>query len=297
MPFRVANALWAHDGYPIRAEYASLLREKHDAEIRGVDFENDGEPTRRIINDWVGRKTNGLIPQLFARPLDPLTRLILTNAVYFEEKWVSPFKRELTERQPFHFESGGTADVQLMHKRLFARYVGVDGYSSVALEYESGARMWVVLPDEGRSVAEVEASLSADEIVDAWNTANPSQEVYLWLPKFRVRARCELRSTLAALGMPTAFTDDADFSGIHEPTDRPLVLSDLIHEAFTDVNEERTVAAAATATMAVGGRGGFDPTQPVEFRCDRPFLFFIRDAMPGAILFMGRLMDPTKDLA
>jgi len=295
MPFRMANALWAHDGYPIRAEYAALLRDKHDAEIRSVDFVEDREPTRRIINDWVSRKTNGLIAELLARPLDPMTRLVLTNAVYFEAKWASPFKRELTERQPFHLESGGTTDVQLMHKRLFARYVGVEGHGSVAIEYENGARMWIVLPDEGWSLAEVEASLSDDELTSAWSAAKQTQEVYLWLPKFRVRARCELAPTLAALGMPLAFTDRADYSGIHEPNPDPLVLSEVIHEAFTDVNEERTVAAAATALVGRGGKGGHDPTQPVEFRCDRPFLFFIRDAMPGSILFMGRLMDPTKD--
>jgi serpin B len=295
-PFRMANALWAHDGYPIRAAYAALLREKHDAEIRSVDFVNDREPTRRIINDWVSRKTNGLIADLFASPLPANARLVLTNAVYFEAKWLSPFKRELTERQPFHLESGATTEVQLMHKRLYARFVEGDGYQSAAIEYENGARMWIVLPDEGRSIAEVESSLSADDLTSAWSAAGYGQEVYLWLPKFRVRAQCELGPALSALGMPTAFTDDADFSGMHEPHPDPLQLLGVVHEAITDVNEERTIAAAATG-LAVGGRGGFDPSQPVEFRCDRPFLFFIRDAMPGAILFMGRLMDPTKDLA
>jgi len=295
LPFRMANALWAHDGYPIRADYATLLRDRHDAEIRSVDFIHDAEPTRRIINDWVSRKTSGLISDLLTDPLHPLTRLILTNAVYFQAKWLTPFDRDLTQRQPFHLESGSTADVALMHRRLYGRYAEGHGYRTAAVEYENRARMWIVLPDEGRSLAEVEAALSADDLMATWSAAERRQEVYLWLPKFRVRARCELAQTLAALGMPTAFTDTADFSGMHEPSPRPLVLSDVIHEAFTDVNEERTVAAAATATLMRAGAGAYDPSNPVEFRCDRPFLFFIRDAMPGAILFMGRLTDPTKD--
>ncbi|MGB7160144.1 MAG: serpin family protein [Tepidisphaeraceae bacterium] len=294
-PFRMANALWAHDGYPIRAEYASLLRERHGAEIRGVDFERDGEPTRRIINDWVSRKTNARIPMLLQHALDPSTRLILTNAVHFLARWRGAFDRALTKRQPFHLESGATTDVWMMHKQFYARYAEGDGFRSAAIEYENSARMWIVLPDEGRSLAEVEASLSADELTAAWSAADHGQEVYLWLPRFHVRARFELAPALAALGMQTVFGARADLSGMHEPHPDPLILSAVVHEAFTDVNEERTEAAAATAIVGRGGKGGSDPSQPVEFRCDRPFLFFIRDAMPGAILFMGRLNDPTKD--
>ena len=295
-PFRMANALWAHDGYPIRTEYATVLRERHDAEIRSVDFVQDGEPTRRIINDWVSRKTNGRIQNLIQEPLHPATRLILTNAVHFLAKWRVPFDRDLTKLKPFHCESGETAPVWLMHKRLHARYVEGDGFRSAAVEYEDSSRMWIVLPNEGRSLAEVEAALSADELMTAWDRADYGQEVLLWLPRFRVRSAFELAPALAALGMPLAFNGRGDFSGIHEPHPDPLLITNVIHEAYTDVNEERTEAAAATAIVGRGGAAR-ELTPPVELRCDRPFLFFIRDAMPGAILFMGRVMNPTEDLA
>ena len=117
--------------------------------------------------------------------------------------------------------------------------------------------------------------------------------MYLWLPRFRVRARASVRLALESLGMPTAFGEQANFSGMHEPHPEPLTLSDIVHEAYADVNEERTEAAAATATMLFGRGGKSDEPKPVELRCDRPFLFVIRDAMPGAILFAGRVMNPT----
>lgn len=136
--FQIANALWAHEDYPIRGDYDYLLGRKYDAEIRNVDFVNEREPTRRVINDWISRKTNGRIPMLLDSPLSPLTRLILTNAVYFRSAWATPFDRSRTKREPFFVAPGDATDVWMMHDTLFTPYVEGDGYRAAALEYEDG---------------------------------------------------------------------------------------------------------------------------------------------------------------
>ena len=293
-PFQMANAMWAHDGYPIRAEYAALLRQRYDAEIRSVDFVQDGEPTRRIINDWVSRKTNQRIPMLLIEPLHVRTGLILTNAVYFLGKWASPFDRALTKREPFYTRPHQPVDAWMMHKTTFGYGVEGDGYRAAAIAYEDGPLMWIVLPDEGRSLAEVEAALTFDDW-EARRQSAPRRPLILTLPRFKVRGRAKLAPILAELGMATAFTEAADFSGMHEPHPERLMVSAVIHEAFTDVNEERTEAAAATAVVMRAGGAKAAPPPPLELRCDRPFLFMILDAMPGAILVMGRVKNPTED--
>ena len=293
-PFRMANAAWVHEEYPIRPDYAARIRRDHGADVRTVDFVREREPTRRVINDWVERKTNRRIANLLQSPLPAATRLILTNAVYFLARWESPFDRDLTTREPFFVLPGRPTDVWMMHQTI--RTIGVEGngFRAAGIEYEGGAAMWIVLPDVDKSIADVEASLTSDALERAWRKGE-YRDVVLSLPRFHVRARCDLGATLAAMGMPTAFSAAADFSGMHDPHPEPLALSSVIHEAFTDVNEERTEAAAATAMVMLGGSGRYEPPPPIELRCDRPFMFVIRERMTGAILFMGRVMNPTED--
>ena len=289
---QVANAMWAHDGYPIRAEYVQVLQKRFDAEIRSVDFEHEAEPVRRIINDWVSRRTRGKINDLIDPPLNPMTRLILTNAVYFISEWESAFKPQSTRSEPFFIDQNRTVDAPLMRKQLTVRMIDQQTYHGAELEFIDGPSMWVLLPKKGVSLAEVEASLSWQTLAEQLNSAR-HREVMLYLPRFKVRGKFELRDVLKRLGVHDAFSDRADLSGIHEPNPLPLEISDIIHESFTDVNEERAEAGAATATVMRGGRGGY--VEPVELRLDRPFLFIIRDSSPGAILFLGRVMDPTRE--
>jgi serpin B len=293
-PFRMANAAWVHEEYPIRPNYAALIRRDHGADVRTVDFVREREPTRRVINDWVERKTSGGIANLLSRPLPAATRLILTNAVYFLARWERPFDRDLTKREPFFVLPGRPTDVWMMHQTIRTIGVESDGFRAAGIEYEGGTAMWIVLPDVDKSIAEVEASLTSDALDRAWRKGE-YRDVILSLPRFHVRARCDLGPTLAVMGMPTAFSAAADFSGMHDPHPEPLLLSSVIHEAFTDVNEERTETAAATAMVMMAGSAYREPPPPMELRCDRPFLFVIRDAVHGSILFMGRVIDPTKD--
>jgi serpin B len=283
---RSANAMWAHDGYPIRKEYAQLLTERFDAEIRSVDFEHEAEPVRGIINDWISRKTNGKINDLIDPPLDSQTRLILTNAVYFLSNWQKQFDRKLTRPEPFFVRPDRAIDAPLMRRQLYTRYIETDRYRAAEIQFVDDASMWVLLPREGRPPAE----LSRVDLTSQWDRAK-HREVMLYLPRFIVRGKFELTNVLSRMGITDAFGERADFSGMHEPAPMALRFSQVIHESFTDVNEERAEAGAATA---MGGRGGFsDP--PIELRLDRPFLFIIRDDDPGAILFMGRVVDPTRE--
>jgi len=267
-----------------------------------VDFRRAAEAARVTINRWVEDRTKQKIRELVPPDgLDPDTRLVLVNAVYFKGMWVLQFRKAATRSEPFHLEGGGRVQAPLMYQEEEARYLEAGGYQAVDLDYRGGeVSMLVLLPDREDGLRALEETLSAPMLRDCAARMGV-RTVKLFLPRFRVTwGTVDLCASLKGLGMPLAFERfRADFSGINghpPPHQESLFIFAVFHKAFVEVNEEGTEAAAATAVvmMEAGGPPPEPPPVPV-FRADHPFLFAIRDRRSGAILFLGRIADPTRE--
>lgn len=295
---QTANALWADKSSPLLPGYISTAKQYYGAQTTNLDFIGKPDASRITINQWVEKQTSDKIKDLLpAGTIDPLTRLVITNAIYFKGSWVKKFDKEKTTNADFTTGSGKIVRVPMMQKTdsgAIFPYAETDDLQLLSMPYEhpSGRAlsMIIVLP-KGNSLAPVEASLQADALAELQQSAK-SRRVMVYFPKFTMETKYEkMAKTLAAMGMPTAFTGDADFSGMDGTKD--LSISDVIHQAYVDVNEEGTEAAAATAVvMRLAGAPASPDPIPV-FRADHPFIFLIQDDETGSILFMGRVANPA----
>ena len=294
----IATALFVQDAYPILASYRDTVTDDFRAELFSLDFEAAAEAAGHI-NGWVSEQTQGKIPTLVSSEgLDPLTRLVLANAVYFKAAWSDPFDAFDTSDEPFVLssESAGAdrVGVRMMRQDLNLRYWADEalGVEAVSIPYEAMS-MVVLLPGTGR-LAALEDALDAaflDRVVAGFE----STLVDLKLPRFEVRCTSQLTEALRRLGIEAGFdTNRSDFSGV---TDHPegLSISDVMHDAWVKVDEKGTEAAAVTRMdfLSEGWSEG-EPPEAIPFHVDRPFVFLIRDDETGAVLFMGRIMDPTS---
>ncbi|MFJ9317310.1 serpin family protein [Pimelobacter simplex] len=297
-----ADQLFGQQGVAWEQEFVDLLAKEYGAPMRAVDFVGDTERARRLINDWVEAQTADRITDLVPEGvLDVSTRLVLVNAIYLKAPWEEPFEKTLTTRGAFRRADGSTVQADLMRRPdVGARLTSGKGWRAVTLPY-AGRRlaMTVVLPDDtddtdddgaGAGLAGVERRLAADGLAVFTPTEDGGETtaVDLTLPRWTFRTAAPLREVLAGLGMPTAFTDAADFTPMTEE-DLDLVVSEVLHQAFVAVDEEGTEAAAATAVVMT------ETSAPLTeaFVVDRPFLFVVHDVAHGAPLFVGRVTDPT----
>lgn len=286
----VANRLWPQQRYPLLEEYLELLRECYGVTIEALDFA-DAERARKTINAWVEDKTEGKITDLIGPGvLDALTRLVLTNAIYFKGNWASRFDQRETSQETFWISPADKSSVPMMTQ------VDRFGYSArqpdlqiLELPYAGNQlSMIVLLPKRVDGISELETALT-EENLSRWTSHLRQREVSVYLPRFRVRSQFGLNGVLRSLGIENAFSD-ADFSGMDGT--KALYLSAVIHQAFVDVNEEGTEAAAATAVvMAVRSM----PAPPPVFRADHPFVSVIRENSTGSILFLGRMSNPRSN--
>ena len=285
----IVNAIWGQKNYSFLPAFLDTLAMNYGAGLRLLDFKGSPEPSRITINDWVSDQTEDKIKDLIPQgAIDPLTRLVLTNAIYFNAAWQYPFPEAATSDGDFRLLDGNTISVPLMHITESFSYAQGDGYQAVDLPYDGGElSMLVLLPDTGQ-FATFEKELAAERFAAILGEME-SRQVALGLPKFEYTSEFNLNAVLASMGMPQAFSDMADFSGM--TGDRDLYISDVIHKAFVAVDEAGTEAAAATAVIM---RATAMPAEPVVLAVDRPFVFLIRDIKTGAILFVGRVLDPAK---
>jgi len=285
----VVNSLWGQQGFEFLAEYLDLLATNYGAGMRLVDFKTAAEEARLAINEWVAEQTNDRITDLIPEgAVDELTRLVLVNAVYLDATWASPFSHDATFDAPFTLLDGTEVSVATMHASLSALYGRGEGWQAIDLPYTGDElSMLIVVPDEGR-FAEIEA-LVAGGLLDEARASLEQSQVDLALPKFEMRNQLSLVDALRALGMTAAFDPDlADFTGIS--VEAQLYVTDVIHEAFIAVDEDGTEAAAATAV--INGATSM-PVDVIALDIDRPFLFFLQDRATGAVLFLGRVVNPT----
>jgi serpin B len=283
----IINAIWGQRDYTFLDEFLDLLATNYGAGLRVLDFIGAPEESRVIINDWVAEQTEERIENLIPKGLiNTMTRLVLTNAIYFNAAWEYPFEEDYTRDGVFHRLDGGGVTVPMMHQTEPFGYAEGDGYQAVELRYDGGElSMVILLPASGQFEAFEEALdfEQANAIINALGR----KEVVLTMPKFEFESEFGLGETLMALGMPVAFSGNADFSGM--TGNRDLYIADVVHKAFVSVDEAGTEAAAATAVV-------MEMTampETVEVTIDRPFIFLIRDIETGAILFVGRTLNPA----
>jgi serpin B len=283
----IVNAIWGQKDYEFLPAFLDVLAENYGAGLRIVDFITETEKSRLAINDWVSKQTEGCIKDLIPPgAIDALTRLVLTNAIYFNAAWKNPFDEDMTADGPFYLLDGGQVSVPMMKQTESFGYTEGEGYQAVELPYDGGELSMVVFLPEAGKLEAFEEGLQSQQ-VDAIISDLRHIEVTLTMPKFEFDSKFSLKDTLAEMGMPIAFSSAADFSGM--TGNRELSISDVMHKAFVAVDEAGTEAAAATAVI-VGLTAVPEPL--VEVTVDRPFIFLIRDIETGAILFVGRVLNP-----
>lgn len=274
--------------YPIIPEYLDMLAANYRAGMRLVDFHADD--VAKKINRWVSEETDGRIKNIVNTINGPL---VLANAIYFYGEWLRPFDEELTQSEPFYLLDGRTVNAPLMHQQEFFDYTEGERFQAIGLPYSnSDLAMVILLPGKGQ-FGEIESRFTNDWVQGILQGFQ-NEEVILVMPKFHFETPAiRLKETLSAMGMSSAFSPEADFSGITQQ-EPGLAIDEVLHKAFIEVNEKGTEAAAASVVLMT--ESAPDPTRPplIEMRIDRPFIFLIRDRSTGAILFVGRVIDPTQ---
>lgn len=283
----IVNAIWGQKDYQFLAAYLDTLAVNYGAGLRVLDFVGVPEESRVTINDWVSEQTEDRIEDLIPPGLiNPNTRLVLTNAIYFNAAWLYPFEEDLTGDGAFHLLDGSQVTVPMMRQTESLGYAEGDGYQAVELPYDGSELSMVILLPASGQFETFEAALDAAQVEGIIGSLE-NREVSLTMPKFEFDSSFSLREALSALGMPIAFSEGADFSGM--TGNRDLFIADVVHKAFVSVDEAGTEAAAASAVM-------MELTampETVEVTIDRPFIFLIRDIETGAILFVGRTLNPA----
>jgi serpin B len=291
---RMANALWAQQGYTFLDDFLKLTNSDYGAGFKQVDFKDATEAARLTINQWVEQQTDDKIKDLLQPGvLSSSTRLVLTNAIYFKGDWQTQFDKAQTRDEDFHLSAAQNVKAPMMHREGGFNYFDGGTFQILEIPYKSAElSMIVLLPNDVGGMFALEQSLTAPNTRQWLGQLRPVPKVIMTLPKFKMTQQFELQDTLGAMGMTLAFDAHADLSGM--TGNREFSISAAIHKAYIDVNEEGTEAAAATAVVMRLMMARMQQPAPPVFRADHPFIFLIRDNRSGGILFMGRVTDPTR---
>ena len=284
-----ANALWPRIDFQLLKEYQDTIEKYYGGKATPLDYAKDSEGSRQIINSWVEDKTEQKIKDLIpAGFLDPSTVLVLTNAIYFKGTWVLQFDPKETKEEDFRTSAGEAVRVPMMRlvdKDEKFNYAETEDLQILELPYDGEDLSMLVILPKGNKLEKIEKELSIEKLSE-WKDMLKEQKVDIYIPKFKFETKYFMANTLKKMGMPTAFGPGADFSGINGKGG--IWIDQVIHQAFVDVNEEGTEAAAATAVML----REMVRTTPV-FRADHPFMFLIQERKSGNILFMGKVANPA----
>lgn len=284
----IANALWGQKGYPFRSEFLDLSHESYAGDFREVDFARDPDAARQTINCWVAEKTEQKIKELLGtNQLSPDTRLVVANAIYIKAAWAMPFLKGESKDALFEVSPDEKVTAAMMRTASAPfRYSADTDCQWLDLPYQGNRlSLTLILPERGRMAA-VERSLTASAIQEGITKLKFHRGV-VTLPRFRVTGAVKLKDQLSRMGMPLAFTKEADFSGMVGKPE--LVIDNVHHQAYLSVDEAGSEAAAATAVPLM-----VSVFPPFAFTADRPFLFLLRDSLTGSILFSGRVVRPGQ---
>ena len=283
----IVNAIWGQENYEFLTQFLDVLAENYGAGLRSLDFIEAPEQSRITINEWVSDQTEGKIEDLIPQGLiHSLTRLVLTNAIYFNAAWQYPFEEEMTKDGAFYLLDGSEVTVPTMRQTENFGYAEAEGWQAVELPYDGRELSMVIFLPRTDNFKSFEASLDYQR-VDSLIKVFEYRRVNLTMPKFEFESEFRLSDALSTMGMPVAFSASADFSGM--TGNRELFIQEVIHKAFVSVDEAGTEAAAATAVIMPAS---MPPGEPIEVTVDRPFIFLIRDIETNSILFVGRVLDP-----
>lgn len=283
-----ANALWAQKDYQFLDEYFITIQRYYSGKVTSLDFVRETERSRQMINTWVEDQTNNKIKNLIPpKVIDPATTLVLTNAIYFKGTWVLQFDKSKTREADFRITPTKTVKVQMMSltgEKTKFNYAETEDLQVLEMSYEGEDLSMLVLLPKGDDLDKLEQSLDAERL-NEWRGMLQERKVDIYMPKFKFETKYFMTKDLAEMGMPSAFTSGADFSGMTGKGG--LYINHVIHQAFIDVHEEGTESAGATAVIM---RGMVIPT---IFKADHPFVFIIQQRKTGNILFMGRVTNPA----
>ncbi len=285
----IANSIWGQRDYEFLDSYLDLLAENYGAGLRVLDFINNPEGSREAINDWVSEQTEGRIKDLIPEGgIDPLTRLVLTNAIYFNAAWATPFDEDSTREGEFYLSDGTGVPVPMMNQVENMGYAESGNHLAVELPYDGNELSMVIITGGKNSESTFSEDLDWEHIKELLSGLEKTN-VNLTMPKFEIESEFGLKETLVNMGLEVPFTSQADFSKMSGDND--LLIQDVVHKAFVSVDEAGTEAAAATGVM-VGIVSV--PHDPVTVTIDNPFTFLIRDIETGALLFVGHVANPES---
>ena len=284
---KIANSLWARNGFAIKPEFIARNKQFYQAELASLNFADPAAV--RTINSWVNKNTEGKIEKII-ESIGGDDVLFLINAIYFKGQWQFEFDKKKTKPDVFRLDGGEQKELPMMSQSGSYLYQENKDFQAVALPYGSGTvSMYIFLPNEQAGLDQFERKLTAENW-DVWMKSFGVRPGDVTLPRFKVEWESNLNKALIALGMPEAFDDRADFSEIAEPIGgNKIFISEVLHKSWCEVNEEGTVAAAATSVRAT-----LTSLPPPKFvmKVDRPFFFAIRENQTGAALFMGSVTNP-----
>lgn len=282
----IANSLWVNQELPVRPEFIESMTDLYGAEVAELDFTDPN--AKNIINGWVSDMTRDRIPTIVDN-IDPDQLMFLINAIYFKGDWATAFDESLTTDRPFSLADGTEIQHPAMRQQGDFLYLETDQLQAISLPYGDGTLSFeVILPAEGLSLESLYETLTPTQW-QAWMNQSRSRPGTLQLPRFQFTYEADLIPALKALGLETAFTDAADFSGL---TTIEAAINQVRHKTFIDVTEEGTEAAAVTSIGVVATSMPAEPEQPFVMEVDRPFLVAIRDRPTGTLLFLGSVVDP-----
>ena len=292
----IANRLFAQAGFEFRPEFFARVKNDYGAPPELLDFKTNAAGATKRINDWVAKQTRDRIRDLIPQPLDALTRLVLTNAIYLKAPWANEFNANATKSEPFHVRGKAAVDVPMMQQRAHFRYAKRNGFTAVAIPYSGGELQFVILlPEKSDGVRAMENKITASALADC--AKMKESDVFLHLPKFKFEPpTIQLSEQLQALGMKTAFDVPQGSANFDRMAPRKpnsyLAISEVFHKTFIAVDEKGTEAAAATAVVMTYAMARRETAEPIEVKVDRPFVYAIQHVPSGACLFIGRVTDP-----
>jgi serine protease inhibitor len=286
--FDIANSIWYRNNLTPEKKFLDLCSEYFYAQVTGMDFSKSDAAD--IINAWVDENTNGKIKEIVGKPIDPYTVMFLINAIYFKGAWTYQFDKNVTKDAPFFLEDDSWIICRMMEQKALHRYFSNEVFEVVDLPYGDGSfSMTILLPQKNKKVDDILTNMNQENF-DLWisSLSFPEDSFNVYIPKFKLDYKIELKQVLGILGMSIAFSEEADFSKMYK--EGSVCIDEVLHKTFVEVNEEGTTAAAVTSVRMATTSLVFS-----GFRADRPFLFVIRENQSGTILFIGQIMNPGSE--
>jgi len=282
--FQIANSIWYTNDLTVKDEFVSVNKNYFNASVRGMDFNNP--LAAKTINNWVSESTNGKIKEIVDDPIKDEVVMFLINAIYFKGSWKYQFDPKYTTDDYFYLSDGSQINCKMMKVKSKYKYLSKDECQMIELPYgDDNYCMDIFLPKKGADINEFIKNLTADKW-NNWLAELSETEVNLFLPKFTLEYKLEMKNVLSALGMTVAFTYAADFTRMHEPSE--LYIGAVKHKTFVEVNEEGTEAAAVTSVEM-----GLTSVGDVFMQINHPFVLLIREKNSNAILFIGKIINPS----